>query len=87
MHAIGARAPARYGLSGTAEEVAEKVGFRCPAPEGASDFEGLTAALKRCPDTNPFLRQPAKPVPFPQTVFQTSFSIPTFLSATECPCE
>jgi len=26
-------------------------GFRYPAPKGASDFEELTASLKRCPDT------------------------------------
>src|SRR6266852_1238577 len=31
--------------------LAEKLGFRCPAPKGASDFEELTASLKRCPDT------------------------------------
>src|SRR3981081_2649422 len=24
-----------------------------PAPEGASNFKGLVASLKRCPDTNP----------------------------------
>jgi TldD protein len=34
-------------------QAAEKVGFQRPAPEGASDFEELTASLKRCPDTNP----------------------------------
>jgi hypothetical protein len=33
------------------EEFAEKLGFRCPAPKGASDFEELTAPLKRSPDT------------------------------------
>jgi hypothetical protein len=25
----------------------------CPAPKGASDFEGLTVSLKRYPDTKP----------------------------------
>jgi hypothetical protein len=40
-------------LSGTAEQAAEKVGTRCPAPKGASDFEGLTVSLKRYPDTKP----------------------------------
>jgi hypothetical protein len=30
---------------------AEKVRFRRPAPKGATDFGGLTASLKRCPDT------------------------------------
>src|SRR3979490_1030531 len=34
-----------------AEQFAEKPGFRCPAPEGASDSEELTASLKRCPGT------------------------------------
>jgi len=33
------------------QALAEKLGFRCPAPKGASDFEELTASLKRCPDT------------------------------------
>src|ERR1700682_2368244 len=38
-------------------ESAAKEEFRRPAPEGASDFEGRAASLKRCPDTNPeFLR-------------------------------
>ena len=38
-------------------ETAARVEFRRPAPEGASDFEGRAASLKRCPDTNPeFLR-------------------------------
>jgi len=33
------------------------------APEGASDFEGLTASLKRCPDTKPkFLRSLLAPL-------------------------
>src|SRR5208282_560894 len=27
--------------------------FRCPAPQGTSDFEELTVSLKRYPDTNP----------------------------------
>src|ERR1039458_1719435 len=34
-------------------QAAEKVGCRRPAPKGASDFEELTASLKRCPDTKP----------------------------------
>jgi TldD protein len=42
------RRKTRHGV-----ETAAKVEFRCPAPEGASDFEGLTASLKRCPDTTP----------------------------------
>ena len=42
----GARA-----VTSAAEEFAEKLVFRCPAPKGASDFEELTASLKRCPDT------------------------------------
>ncbi len=33
-------------------ETAERVGSQRPAPEGAPGFEGLTASLKRCPDTN-----------------------------------
>jgi TldD protein len=32
-------------------ETAAKVELRRPAPEGASDFEGRMASLKRCPDT------------------------------------
>jgi TldD protein len=32
-------------------ETTAKVEFRRRAPEGASDFEGRTASLKRCPDT------------------------------------
>jgi hypothetical protein len=39
--------------SSVAEQAAEKVGIRFPAPEGASDFEEVTASLRRCPDTNP----------------------------------
>ena len=38
---------------GTLLQAAEKVDFRYPAPEGASDVEGLAASLKRCPDTKP----------------------------------
>jgi hypothetical protein len=38
-------------LSGTAEQGAGKVDSRCPAPKGASDFEGLTVSLRRYPDT------------------------------------
>ena len=38
-------------VTSAAEESAEKLVFRCPAPKGASDFEELTASLKRCPDT------------------------------------
>ena len=39
-------------------QAAGKVDSRCPAPKGAADFEGLTASLKRCPDTKPeFLRE------------------------------
>ncbi len=34
------------------QQAAEKVGARCPAPKGASDFEGLSVSLKRYPDTN-----------------------------------
>ena len=34
-------------------ETMAKVDFRRPALEGASDFEGRTASLKRCPDTIP----------------------------------
>ncbi len=36
---------------GAAEQVAEKVGSLCPAPKGASDFEGRAVSLKRYPDT------------------------------------
>ena len=39
--------------SGTAEEAAEKVKLRHPAPKGAIDFEGLVVSLKRYPDTKP----------------------------------
>jgi hypothetical protein len=38
---------------GTKKQAAEKVNFGCPAPKGASDFEGLTVSLKRYPDTKP----------------------------------
>jgi len=34
-------------------ETTAKVELRRPAPEGASDLEGLAASLKRCPDTKP----------------------------------
>jgi hypothetical protein len=45
--------PASFASSsGTAEQAAEKVVIRCPAPKGASDFEELTVSLKRYPDTN-----------------------------------
>jgi TldD protein len=43
----------RRGESRHDVETAAKVEFRRPAPEGASDFEGRMASLKRCPDTNP----------------------------------
>ena len=33
------------------QALAEKLGSRCPAPKGASDFEELTASLERCTDT------------------------------------
>ena len=36
---------------GTAEEAAEKLNIRRPAPKGAIDFEGLAVSLKRYPDT------------------------------------
>jgi hypothetical protein len=42
-----------WALNGTAQQAAEKVDIRCPAPEGASDFEELTVSLKRYPDTKP----------------------------------
>jgi cytochrome c biogenesis protein CcmG/thiol:disulfide interchange protein DsbE len=32
-----------------------EIDYRLPAPKGASDLEGLTASLKRCPDTKPNL--------------------------------
>jgi hypothetical protein len=32
-------------------QIAEKLGFRCTAPEGAPQFKELPASLKRCPDT------------------------------------
>jgi hypothetical protein len=35
-----------------AKQVTGKVRLRHPAPKGASDFGGLMASLKRCPDTN-----------------------------------
>ena len=37
---------------GAVQPVAGRVKFRCSAPKGASDFEELSASLKRCPDTN-----------------------------------
>jgi hypothetical protein len=40
-------------LDGAAEQTAEKVAFRYPAPKGATGFGGLTASLKRCPDRKP----------------------------------
>ena len=46
--------PSVYGdRSGTAEEAAEKVKLRRPAPKGAIDFEGLVVSLNRYPDTRP----------------------------------
>jgi hypothetical protein len=41
------------GLNGTAEQAAEKLNIRRPAPKGAIDFEGLAVSLKRYPDTKP----------------------------------
>jgi hypothetical protein len=38
-------------VGGTTEEVAGKTRSAAPAPKGASEFEALTASLKRCPDT------------------------------------
>ncbi|MGA9929847.1 MAG: hypothetical protein WBQ13_02815, partial [Terriglobales bacterium] len=38
-------------VTSAAKEFAEKVEFRCPAPEGASDFKRLAVSLKRYPDT------------------------------------
>jgi hypothetical protein len=40
-----------WARNGVAKQFAEKVGFQCPAPEGASEFKELTASLKRRPDT------------------------------------
>src|SRR5208282_6640159 len=40
------------GSDGMAEQAAEKVAVRRPAPKGVSDFEELTVSLKRYPDTN-----------------------------------
>jgi len=51
--AQGLRPAFCWALNGTAEQAAEKVDIRCPAPKGAIDFEGFTASLKRCPDTKP----------------------------------
>jgi hypothetical protein len=53
---------------GTAEEVAEKLGFRLAAPKGAIDNAALPVCLKAYPDTNlEFFRNrwksfPAKPI-------------------------
>src|ERR1022692_3888978 len=35
------------------EALAEKVDSRCPAPKGASDFEGFAVSIKRYRDTKP----------------------------------
>jgi hypothetical protein len=43
-----------WDILGIAEQLAEKVDIRCPAPKGASDFEELTLSLKRYPDTKRF---------------------------------
>src|SRR5208337_5685143 len=48
----GLKPPTNDDASGTAEEAAERIAVRCPAPKGASDFEELTVSLKRYPDTN-----------------------------------
>ncbi len=53
------------GLGGTAEQAAEKVAVRRPAPKGASDFEELTVSLKRYPDTNLSFSAGSEAVPFP----------------------
>ncbi|HLM79869.1 MAG TPA: hypothetical protein VK302_04470 [Terriglobales bacterium] len=39
------------GSPSGAKEIAEKPGFRCTAPKGASQFKELATLLKRCPDT------------------------------------
>jgi hypothetical protein len=38
--------------AGAVQQDAGRVEFRGSAPKGASDFEELSASLKRCPDTN-----------------------------------
>jgi hypothetical protein len=40
-------------LTTWAQEYAEELEIRDPAPEGVTDVEALAASLKRCPDTKP----------------------------------
>src|SRR4029077_12732488 len=55
-HSEPERETTRYG-----KEFAEKLGFRCAAPKGASDFEELMPSLKRCPDTKRSLSRECEP--------------------------
>ncbi len=50
------------------QQAAEKVGARCPAPKGESDFEELAVSLKRYPDTNLNFSAACEVVPFPRTL-------------------
>ena len=52
--------------NGTAEEAAEELSIRRPAPQGAIDFGGLAVSLKRYPDTKPSLPAACEAVPFPK---------------------
>src|SRR5271165_37171 len=59
------------GLSGTAEQFAEKVRIQQPAPEGAIDFERLAVSLKRYPDTNPGFSANCEAAPHPKPTCET----------------
>ncbi len=62
----GLKPPTNDDASGTAEEAAERIAVRRPAPKGASDFEELTVSLKRYPDTNLSFSAACEAVPFPK---------------------
>src|ERR1700674_652869 len=52
----------RSDTSQRLKSLLKKLGFRWSAPKGASDFEELTASLKRCPDTKrEFFQQTVQP--------------------------
>jgi hypothetical protein len=59
-------------VNGRAEEAAEKVAVRRPAPKGASDFEELTVSLKRYPDTNLSFSAACEAAPCPKPIHETS---------------
>src|SRR5208282_6726126 len=64
------------GSDGMAEQAAEKVAVRRPAPKGASDFEELTVSLKRYPDTNLSFSAACKVVTFLESARSKIFPHP-----------